>query len=109
MYKKAITLSLSIAMLSACGGGSSDGGSQNTTQITPTNEPETPNCVIVLNTISLAHQENCTLTSADADLYGNTAGDISCSNGSLTYGGSQFSSGTNGIVFNGLSIVCSSS
>lgn len=102
---KNISLLAIVALLCACG---SDGGSDPAPANTQTSSSaQNENCVVMMSTIALSSGESCTLTQEDADMFSVSAGEISCNAGTITYNGSTFSSGSNNVTFNGLSISCS--
>jgi len=100
---KFVSLVSVIVLLSACGGGSDgDGG----TTVTETVVEGTPDCMIVMNSLSLSEGDVCNLTADDAGTYGISPGEVSCANSTVIYNGSQFQAGEGGINFSGLTFTC---
>lgn len=91
--------------LVSCGGGGGSDNSDSNSEAPAGDMPIDENiCMIVTNEIQLSNGESCTLTEAQANQYSTTAGDISCSNGLITYANSLQAQGT--ITFNGLTLIC---
>ena len=99
-----VLLLIAITSFSACGGSSDSSG----TFISSGNNSEALNeCVLSENesTISLESGESCEISSDLAQTFSISAGEISCNEGNLTFGGSVFSA-TNGVAFGDLTLIC---
>ena len=93
-------------LTTGCGGG---GSSDSESTSGNTQAEVVSDCTVESDAITLASGAKCNVTATIASTYSLTAGEISCDNGTLTYGGSTFTSANAGIIFNGLTFICSSS
>ncbi len=95
--------------LVGCGGGGGSSGSDGDSSDESDNElsGSTSDCVVNENVIQLAIGETCVLSDQVASTYSLTAGNVSCSQTAITYGGSEFSAGDD-LTLNGLTFVCGS-
>ena len=95
-------------LTTGCGGG---GGGDNVSEpVSDNTQAEVvSDCIVENDTITLASGAKCNITDAIASTYSLTAGEISCDDSTLTLNGSTFTSANAGIIFNGLTFMCSSS
>ncbi len=100
---KIVSLVSVIILLSACGGGSDSGDNKADTE---TIVEGTPDCMILMNSLSLSEGDVCNLTAEDAATYAISPGVVSCASSTITYNGSQFQAGEGGINFSGLTFTC---
>ena len=88
--------------LVACGGGG--GGSSDSGLIPVANNANA--CTIITSQIQLSNGQSCELTETQANQFSLSAGTVECANGIVTFGNSQFQSGTDGVLLNGLTFFC---
>ncbi len=85
-----------------CACGSSGGGTSESTAPGDTAE-KTSSCTVVLSGITLKEGESCILSQADADLFGITPGEATCSAGDIKLNGLV---SNESLSLNGLKISC---
>jgi ABC-type Fe3+-hydroxamate transport system substrate-binding protein len=102
--KLLVGMSAILLALSGCSssGSSSSSGSEDR-QDNEEQQVQSQTCVITNDTITVASGSSCDLSAQDAANYNTTAGEVSCSNGTITYG--SFTAGGS-ISLNGLTFAC---